>query len=55
MARFGDKVSEGKSRVLLATDDPSLALQYFKGDATAFHGVNKGTFQDKGVFTAIQQ
>jgi len=50
MATRGDKISEGKSKVLFATDDPDLLMQYFKDDATAFNGVKKGTIQDKGVF-----
>ncbi len=50
MAVRGNKISEGKSKVLFETEDPNLLLQYFKDDATAFNGVKKGTIKDKGVF-----
>lgn len=40
---------EGKAKVLFATDDPHVLVQYFKDDATAFNGVKKGTIGDKGV------
>jgi len=47
--RMGDKLHEGKAKVLFATDDPGLLIQYFKDDATAFNGKKKGTIEDKGV------
>ncbi|MBF0340652.1 MAG: phosphoribosylaminoimidazolesuccinocarboxamide synthase [Magnetococcales bacterium] len=40
---------EGKAKVMFATDDPNLYIQYFKDDATAFNGVKKGTITEKGV------
>ncbi|MBF0175284.1 MAG: phosphoribosylaminoimidazolesuccinocarboxamide synthase [Magnetococcales bacterium] len=44
-----DKLYEGKAKVLFATDDPDLVIQYFKDDATAFNGEKRGTIVDKGV------
>ena len=44
-----EKVYEGKAKILYATEDPSLMIQYFKDDASAFDGVKKGTIVDKGV------
>ncbi|MBF0158935.1 MAG: phosphoribosylaminoimidazolesuccinocarboxamide synthase [Magnetococcales bacterium] len=44
-----EKLYEGKAKVLFATDDPDLVIQYFKDDATAFNGEKKGTIADKGV------
>ncbi|MBF0144628.1 MAG: phosphoribosylaminoimidazolesuccinocarboxamide synthase [Magnetococcales bacterium] len=43
------KLYEGKAKVLFATDDPHVLVQYFKDDATAFNGVKKGSIHDKGV------
>ncbi|MEO5369413.1 MAG: phosphoribosylaminoimidazolesuccinocarboxamide synthase [Magnetococcus sp. DMHC-1] len=43
------KLYEGKAKVLFATDDPNLVIQYFKDDATAFNGEKRGTIVDKGV------
>ena len=44
-----EKVYEGKAKILYATEDPSLMIQYFKDDASAFDGIKKGTIVDKGV------
>jgi len=44
-----EKLYEGKAKIIYATDDPDLVVQYFKDDATAFNGVKKGTIVDKGV------
>ena len=44
-----EKVYEGKAKILYATEDPALMIQYFKDDASAFDGVKKGTIVDKGV------
>jgi len=44
-----EKVYEGKAKILYATEDPSLMIQYFKDDASAFDGVKKGTIVDKGI------
>lgn len=45
-----NKIYEGKAKILYETDDPSLLIQYFKDDATAFNALKKGTIHDKGVF-----
>ena len=45
----GDKLYEGKAKILYATEDPSLVIQYFKDDATAFNAQKRGTIIDKGV------
>ena len=44
-----EKVYEGKAKILYATEDPDLMIQYFKDDASAFDGGKKGTIVDKGV------
>jgi len=44
-----EKLYEGKAKIIYATDDPNLVVQYFKDDASAFNGVKKGTIVDKGV------
>ncbi|OSM01835.1 phosphoribosylaminoimidazolesuccinocarboxamide synthase [Magnetofaba australis] len=49
----GEKLYEGKAKVLFATEDPNLLIQYFKDDATAFNGVKKGTIADKGVLNNL--
>ena len=45
----GEKLYEGKAKILCATDDPALVTQYFKDDATAFNAQKRGTIMDKGV------
>ena len=45
----GDQLYEGKAKILYATEDPTLVIQYFKDDATAFNAQKKGTITDKGV------
>ncbi len=44
-----EKLYEGKAKILYATDDPDLVIQYFKDDATAFNAQKKGTIAQKGV------
>lgn len=44
-----DKIYEGKAKILYATDQEGLIIQYFKDDATAFNALKKGTIKDKGV------
>ena len=44
-----EKLYEGKAKILYKTEDPTLMIQYFKDDASAFDGVKKGTIVDKGV------
>ena len=49
MPRAGEKLYEGKAKILTATEDPALVIQYFKDDATAFNAQKRGTIMDKGV------
>ena len=49
MTQRGEKLYEGKAKILYATEDPGLVLQYFKDDATAFNAQKRGTIMDKGV------
>lgn len=44
-----EKLYEGKAKILYATDNPDLVIQYFKDDATAFNAQKKGTIDQKGV------
>jgi phosphoribosylaminoimidazole-succinocarboxamide synthase len=44
-----EKLYEGKAKVLFATDDKDLVIQYFKDDATAGNGKKKGTVEEKGI------
>ena len=44
-----ESLYEGKAKIVYATDDPGLVIQYFKDDATAFNAQKKGTIADKGV------
>jgi phosphoribosylaminoimidazole-succinocarboxamide synthase len=44
-----EKLYEGKAKIIYATEDPNLVIQYFRDDASAFNGVKKGTIVDKGV------
>ena len=44
-----EKLYEGKAKILYATADPDLVIQYFKDDATAFNAKKKGTIDEKGV------
>ena len=49
MVNTGEKLYEGKAKILYATEDPDLVVQYFKDDATAFNAQKRGTIMDKGV------
>ncbi len=49
MVSRGEKLYEGKAKVLYATEDAALVVQYFKDDATAFNAQKRGTIVDKGV------
>ena len=44
-----EQIYEGKAKILYATDDPGLLVQYFKDDATAFNAQKRGSIHDKGV------
>lgn len=41
---------EGKAKRIYSTEDPQLAIQEFKDDATAFNGVKKTEISGKGEF-----
>ncbi len=45
----GEKLYEGKAKILYATSNLDEVIQYFKDDATAFNAQKKGTIVDKGV------
>jgi len=45
----GDKLYEGKAKVLYKGPQPGTIIQYFKDDATAFNAQKKGTIAGKGV------
>ena len=46
----GKKPYEGKAKIIYGTADPSLVIQYFKDDATAFDARKRGTIVDKGIY-----
>ena len=45
----GKKLYEGKAKIIYATPDKNLAIQYFKDDATAFNNLKKSKIEGKGV------
>ena len=45
----GKKIYEGKAKILYATADKNLIIQYFKDDATAFNNLKKTKIEGKGV------
>ena len=45
-----NKLYEGKAKIIYSTSDPSLVIQYFKDDATAFDARKKGTIINKGIY-----
>ena len=45
----GKKLYEGKAKIIYASSDKSLVIQYFKDDATAFNNQKKSTIEGKGV------
>ena len=49
MVKLGEKLYEGKAKILYATEDPRLVVQYFKDDATAFNAQKRGTIVGKGA------
>jgi phosphoribosylaminoimidazole-succinocarboxamide synthase len=44
----GQKLYEGKAKILYTTDDPGILLTYFKDDATAFNAQKRGSIVGKG-------
>ena len=45
----GEALYEGKAKIIYATSDSDLYIQYFKDDASAFNAKKKGSIADKGV------
>ncbi len=46
----GEKLYEGKAKMIFATEDPDLVWVEYKDDATAFNGKKKGSIEDKGRY-----
>lgn len=44
----GQKLYEGKAKILYTTDDPNILLSRFKDDATAFNAQKRGSIAGKG-------
>jgi phosphoribosylaminoimidazole-succinocarboxamide synthase len=45
---LGQKMYEGKAKIVYATNQPGTVVQYFKDDATAFNALKRGTIVGKG-------
>ena len=45
----GKKIYEGKAKIIYATQEKDLVIQYFKDDATAFNNQKKAIIDGKGV------
>ena len=45
----GNKLYEGKAKILYETSNKSLLIQHFKDDATAFNNKKKSKIEGKGV------
>lgn len=45
----GEKLYEGKAKILYKGTEPGTIIQYFKDDATAFNNQKKGTIAGKGI------
>lgn len=45
---IGQKLYEGKAKILYTTDDLDILLTHFKDDATAFNAQKRGSIQGKG-------
>ena len=45
----GKKLYEGKAKIIYATSDKNLVIQYFKDDATAFNNQKRSVIDGKGV------
>jgi phosphoribosylaminoimidazole-succinocarboxamide synthase len=48
MQNLGEKIYEGKAKILYATEDPQVVLVHYKNDATAFNAQKKGAIAGKG-------
>lgn len=45
---IGEVITEGKGKKVYETDDPTLAVVYFKDDAVAYHGLKRRRVIGKG-------
>ena len=45
----GNKLYEGKAKIIYETTDKNLVIQHFKDDATAFNALKKANIEGKGV------
>ena len=45
----GNKLYEGKAKIIYETKDKELVIQHFKDDATAFNNLKKAKVEGKGV------
>ncbi|MCF6216291.1 MAG: phosphoribosylaminoimidazolesuccinocarboxamide synthase [Emcibacter sp.] len=45
----GEKLYEGKAKILFQGTEPGTIVQHFKDDATAFNAQKKGTIAGKGI------
>ena len=45
----GNKLYEGKAKIIYETKDKNLVIQHFKDDATAFNNQKKATIDGKGI------
>ena len=48
MPEIRELLREGKGKRVYATDDPDLAVVYYKDEAMAFHGLKRGRILGKG-------
>ena len=48
MPEIRELIREGKGKRVYATDDPELAVVYYKDEAMAFHGLKRGRILGKG-------
>lgn len=48
-----EKIYEGKAKILYATNETNLLIQYFKDDATAFNNIKKDVIANKGVLNNV--
>lgn len=47
------QIYEGKAKILYATEDENLLIQYFKDDATAFNNLKKDVIEEKGLLNNV--
>jgi len=49
----GNKLYEGKAKIIYETKDKNLVIQHFKDDATAFNALKKEKFEGKGKLNCL--